>query len=368
MKINEFKLEKYLERYELATKLVLCASDCESFEVEELLSDQELLELGKLRLGYSQAQGSQPLREEIAKLFESVLAKEIVICVPQEGIFVLMNALLDAKDKVIVQVPCYQSLCEVPAAIGCQVTKWVPSLSGDEWYWDVDFLRENVDEDTRLVVVNSPHNPTGHHFSRTEFEEIIEVAAEKGCFVFSDEMYRMLEYSDRERLPSGSDIYEKCASLSGLSKTFGLGGLRVGWLSIKDKNLRKKVMQLKDYTTLSNSTVSQFIALASLKRMDHIVSRNLKIIKRNLRLLNSFFVRHKDKFGWFKPKAGSVAFVKKKFEGEIEEFCEDLVKQKGVLLMPGTKFDYEGFFRIGFGRKNMPRALKLFEEYLEEYC
>jgi len=168
-------------------------------------------------------------------------------------------------------------------------------------------------------------------------------------------------------LPIGSDVYEKCISLSGLSKTFGLGGLRIGWLSTHDEVLLKRIVEFKDYTTLSSSAVSEFIALAALRKKDRLLSRNLNIIENNLKILDGFFKRNSDKFSWFNPKAGTVAFVKTKFESNIENFCEDIVNKKGVLLMPGTKFDYgHHYFRIGFARKNMPDALKLFEEYVNE--
>jgi len=367
MKIEEFKLERYFAKHETRAKYVLGASDCESSAINEILTEKELLDMQSIRLGYSEAQGNMLLRKEIATLFQNVTYDEIVVAVPQESIFIAMNALLSPGDKVVVQVPCYQSLCAVPRAIGCDVVTWSPVTIKNQWHWDIDFLKENVDKTTKLIVVNSPHNPTGYLFSTKEYAEIIDVAKEKKCYVFSDEMYRLLEYQKENRLPIGSDVYERCISLSGLSKTFGLGGLRIGWLSIRDKALLKRVMEFKDYTTLSNGTLSEFIALMVLKKKDRMLSRNMKIIESNLKLLDDFFERHTDKFSWLRPDAGPIAFVKTKFEKNIEDLCEDLVDKKGIMLTPGTKFDYGyHYFRLGFGRKNMPDALKLFEEYIKE--
>ena len=367
MRIDEFKLERYFTKHEFDARYILCASDCESFSINEILGEKELAELHSLKLGYSESQGNTLLRKEIATLFQNVTFDEIVVAAPQEGIFIAMNALLSSGDKVIVQVPCYQSLCAVPKALGCDVVTWSPVNIGSQWHWDIDFLREKVDKTTKLIVINSPHNPTGYLFSKKEYEEIIGIAKENDCYVFSDEMYRMLEYQKENRLPIGSDVYEKCISLSGLSKTFGLGGLRIGWLSTHDEALLKRIVEFKDYTTLFSSSVSEFIALIALKKIDMILSRNLNIIENNLKILDAFFERHSDQFSWFRPKAGTVAFVKTKFKSNIENFCEDLVNKKGVLLMPGTKFDYgDHYFRIGFARKNMSDALKLFEEYVNE--
>jgi len=367
MRIDEFKLERYFTKHESNAKYILGASDCETFTVSEVLSEKELSELHSLRMGYSESQGNAQLREEIATLFQNLTPDDIAVAVPQEAIFLAMNALLDPGDKIAVQVPCYQSLCAVPAAIGAKVLAWSPVTIRNQWHWDLDFLRENVDKTTKLITLNSPHNPTGYHFTQKEYAEIIDIARENGCHVFSDEMYRLLEYQEEDRLPIGSEIYEKCISLSGMSKTFGLGGLRIGWLSTRDRALLERIVEFKDYTTITNSVLSEYVALGALRKREILLSRNMNIIKNNLKLLDEFFTRHTDKFTWLNPKAGPVAFVKTKFEGNIESFCDDLISQKGVLLMPGTKFDYgHHYFRLGFGRKNLPDALGLFEEFVNE--
>ncbi len=366
MRIDEFKLERFFAKHETDAPYILGASDCETFTINEIISTNEMAELNTLKLGYSNSQGLPILRKEIAKEFQNVTSNEIVVSAPQEGIFITLNALLNAGDKTVVQVPCYQSLCAIPKAIGCKVTTWAPSILKNQWHFDIDELRSKVDKTTKLIIVNSPHNPTGHHFSKKEFAEIIEIAKENECYLFSDEMYRTLVLRNEDLLSSGSDMYEKCISLSGVSKTFGLGGLRIGWLSIKERKLLQKVLSFKDYTTLSNSIVSEFIALAALRKSDVILSRNLGIIQNNLEILDEFFNQQKDKFQWLKPKAGTVALVKTKFAKNTEDFCEDLIKKKGVLLMPGTKFDYDDCLRLGFGRKNMKIAIEKLEEYLKE--
>jgi aspartate/methionine/tyrosine aminotransferase len=367
MEIDEFKLERYASKHRADVKYVLGASDCESFAVGELLSEEELAELHNLKMVYSESQGNTLLRKEIASQFQNSDFSQILVTVPQEGIFLTLNTLLKKGDKVIVQVPCYQSLCAISSAIGAKVTPWSPVIIKDQWHWDIEFLKDKIDKTTKLILINSPHNPTGHLFTKKEYEEIIDLAKENNCYVLSDEMYRTLEYQQENQLPIGSDIYEKCISLSGVSKTFGLGGLRIGWLSIKEDALLKKILQLKDYTTLSNSPISEYIALVALRKKDQILSRNMNIIQSNLRLLDEFFARHSDKFSWFRPKAGPVAFVKTEFEGNIEKFCSALIREKGVLLMPGTMFDYgHHYFRLGFGRKNLPDALNLFEEYINK--
>jgi aspartate/methionine/tyrosine aminotransferase len=366
MRIEEFKLERFFAKHETDAPYMLGASDCETFSVNEIVSTKEIEELHSLKLGYSSSQGLPILRKEIAKQFQNVTYDEIVVSAPQEGIFITLNALLNAGDKTVIQVPCYQSLCSIPKAIGCKVATWAPSILKNQWHFNIEELKAKVDKTTKLIIINSPHNPTGYHFSPKEFEEIIEIAKEYKCYLLSDEMYRTLILRNDDLLPVGSDIYEKCISLSGVSKTFGLGGLRIGWLSIKEKTLLQKVLKFKDFTTLSNSVLSEFVALVALQKSDLILSRNLDIIQDNLKILDEFFSRHTDKFQWLKPKAGTVALVKTKFAKNTENFCEDLISKKGVLLMPGTKFDYDDCFRIGFGRKNLDIGLKQLDSYLKE--
>jgi aspartate/methionine/tyrosine aminotransferase len=366
MRIEEFKLERHLAKHEFTAKYVMGASDCESFAVNEILSEKDLLDLESFRLGYSESLGNTMLRKEIATLFENVTYDEIVVAVPQEGIFIVLNALLDAGDKVVVQVPCYQSMCAIPRAIGCKLVTWEPSIVKGKWHWDLDFLQQNVDKTTKLIIINSPQNPTGALFSLKEFFKIVDLARENGCFLLSDEMYRMMEYRKEDRLPIGSDVYDRCISLCGLSKTFGLGGLRIGWLSVREKEIFDRIVKLKDYTTLSNSSLSEFVGLAALRKKETLLERNLGIVERNLKSLDEFFSRHIDRFTWIRPDAGPVAFVKAKFR-LTESWCDRLVEAKGVLVTPGYTFGYgEEFFRIGFGRRNLHEALSAFEDFINK--
>lgn len=367
MTLNSFKLERYFAKYEFKAPYLLCSSDCESLELKELLSKKEMNELKQLRLGYTESQGNPELRKEISKMFQKIKADNIAVCAPEEGIFVAMNVLLKKGDEVIVQYPCYQSLFEIAKNIGCKIIKWMPEEQENKWRWNIDFLKKNASLKTKLIVTNNPHNPTGFMFSKKAFKEMMQIARQKKCYVFSDEMYRLLEYDKKDMLPAGSDIYEKCVSLSGMSKTFGLAGLRLGWISSQDKNLLKKFVSFKDYTTICSSALSEFAAMCALRKKKKIISRNMKIIKKNLKMLDIFFAKYKNLFGWIRPAAGSISFVKIKFNENAYDFCEDVVKKAGVMLLPSTEYDYGNkHFRIGFGRKNMQEALNRFERYIEK--
>jgi aspartate/methionine/tyrosine aminotransferase len=183
--------------------------------------------------------------------------------------------------------------------------------------------------------------------------------------LFCDEVYRELEYDPTDRLPAACDINPRAVSLGVMSKTYGLAGLRIGWLASHQKELLARIASLKDYTTICNSAPSEFLAEIALRHREQIAGRNLQIIKHNLGLLDEFFARHASHFEWIRPKAGPIAFPKL-LAGNTEIFCDELVNESGVLLLPGTLYDHPGnHFRIGFARKNMPEALIQFEKFLD---
>ena len=368
MKIKEFKLEEYFGKYEFKASYLLCASDCESFSIKELLSLEPESEnkLKNLRLGYTESQGNTELRGEISNLYVNMKPENIIIFSgAEEGIFIFMNVYLNTGDHIIVQFPAYQSLFEVANSIGCEVTKWIMSESNN-WELDLNFLHDNIKNNTKAIVINCPHNPTGYLMSKEKFNAIIEIARKNNITIFSDGVYRYLEYNEAERLPNMCDYYDKGISLGVMSKAFGLAGLRIGWIAVKDKILLEKLLSFKNYTTICNSALSEFFSTLALRNKNIILERNLKIIKNNIQLLEAFFNKNKQFFSWIKPKAGCIAFPRIKFDKNVEDFCLDLFNSTGVLLLPGTKYDYDDkHFRIGFGRKNMPAGLRLLEDYLE---
>lgn len=369
MKIKDFKLERYFAKYEFKAQYILCASDCESFTVEELLNmDKNAdLDLRQLKLGYTESQGHPALLEEISKLYSNITPNEIITFAgAEEGIFVLMNALLEKGDHIIVQFPAYQSLFEIAHALGCEVTKW--QMNPKDWSLNLDDLASSIKDNTKLIVVNTPHNPTGSIISQDIFRSIIQIAQDNNLFLFSDEVYRYSEYNLSSRLPSACSIYDKAISLGVMSKTFGLAGLRIGWIATKNKELFIKISAFKDYTTICNSGLSEFFAILALRNKDYIVKRNLNIIKTNLNLLDDVFSQFTHLIEWVKPTGGAVGFPRIISEQNIEGFCSNLLKHKGVLLLPSTVFNYgEKHFRIGFGRSNLKKALELFTDYLEDY-
>lgn len=366
MQIPPFQLERYFARHEFAVPYHLCASDCESLRLGELTAYEPgaAEALGNLWLGYTESQGAPELRAEISRLYERINTAQILVHAgAEEAIFTFMNALLTPGDHVIVHYPAYQSLFEIARATGCEVTPWV-TRHEDSWELDPERLRTLLRPSTRAIVINCPHNPTGYQMPRGTFDEIVRLAQHHGITVFSDEVYRGLEYDEGDRLPTLCDVDERGVSLGVLSKTFGLPGLRIGWAASRNTTLLARMAAFKDYTTICSSAPSEFLAALALRHRERIVARNRALISCNLETLNDFFGRHKDTFAWVPPKAGPIAFPMLT-NAPVEAFCERLAREAGVLLLPGTLYDsaYNNF-RIGFGRANLPDCVARFEQFL----
>ena len=367
---HPFKLERYFDRYEFSVPYLLSPSDCESLSLTELLAmaDSRSLVLWEtLSLGYTEAAGHPLLREAIAELYTTANPNQVLVLAPEEGIFIAMHTLLSPGDEVICISPAYQSLHEVARSIGCQVIPWPLSAGPQGWSSDLDQLTHLISDKTRLLVVNFPHNPTGYMLSRSDLYSLVSLARANQFYIFSDEMYRLLEYDESLRLPAISDLYERGISLSGMSKSMAMPGLRIGWLVTPDIDLQKRWITFKDYTTICSSAPSEVLALIGLNAKGQILARNLNIIRHNLAVADQFFARYAQVFHWLPPQAGSVAFPVWTGPGTIEALCQELVEQQGVMVVPGSLFDMPGgFFRLGLGRRNLPDALDRVSVYLSE--
>lgn len=368
MGIRPFLLERYFAKHEFSAPYLLSSSDCDGWAQSELLTlaDDHALGLWDgLKLGYTESRGLPLLRREIASLYRGLDAEQVFVAAPQELIGLAMNAFLNKGDHVVCTFPGYQSLYELAHSLGCEVTRWEP-VEQEGWRFDVDALATLLRPATKLVVVNFPHNPTGALPPKADFERLVELLRARGIRLFSDEMYRWLELDAAERLPSACELDDKAVALSGLSKSFGLAGLRVGWIATKDAALLERLAELKDYTTICSSAPSEILALIGLRAKETILARHRARIQGNLDLLDAFFRRNAARFTWLRPKAGTVGFPGFLGAERPEEFCERLVRKAGVLLLPSSVYEYAPpHVRVGFGRKNMPEALGRLEAFLD---
>jgi aspartate/methionine/tyrosine aminotransferase len=364
-----FKLEHFFARWEFTAPYLLCSSDLEALSLRELLAladDETSRRWQDLKLGYTETQGHPLLRREIAGLYEGVRAEDVLVFSgAQEPIFVAMSVLLGPGDHAIVVTPTYQSLYSIPRGVGADVT--LVALDPERgWALDLDRLARAITPRTRVIALNVPNSPTGTLVDRATFAALAALARGRGIVLFCDEVYRWLEYDEADRLPAGVEAFERAISLGVMSKAFGLAGLRIGWIATRDRDLLRRLAEFKHYTTICNSGPSEILALMALRARSSLLLRGREIIQGNLARLDRFFADWKGTVEWTRPRAGTIAFPRFVDARSIDALAAELVEQRGVLILPGSIFDWPGsHFRIGLGRKNMPEALGRFEEFLD---
>lgn len=367
MQLPPFRIEEYYAKYEFTTRYMLSSSDCESRTIGELLAlepgaHEELLQHW---CGYTESQGAPRLREAVAALYERIDPADVLIAdSAEEGIFLAYHALLGPGDHAIVETPCYQSALALARSTGAAVSEWRRSYE-DGWAVHLDELERLLQPNTKLLYLNQPHNPTGTLMDGATFGKVADLAAAHGITLFNDEVYRELEHDSAQRLPAACDVDRGAISLGSISKTYGLPGLRLGWLVTRDGAQRDAMLGLRLYTTICSSAPSEFLTALALRNRNVLVERNLAIVYDNLPRLDAFFERCSDLFEWVRPNASPIGFPRLKADLDVDSFCQDVAKRAEVLLLPGSVYDEPRHLRVGFGRANMPEALDRLQRHLE---
>ena len=372
--LPDFQLETFFSRWEFNTKYNMCASNIESVSLEELLllsnvEDKKLWT--KLDLGYTETYGSLNIREAIAETYDNINSNDILTFAGgEEGIYVAMQCILNKNDHAIVITPNYQSSETLPKSI-CEVTG-IGLNSDDNWNLDIQEIISAIKSNTRLISINFPNNPTGKIISMDTLYELINIAKEKDIYLFNDEIYRLMERDKSKRLIQVSDIYEKGISLNGMSKSYGMPGLRIGWITTKDHDLLDRMEKMKHYLSICNSAPSEILAIIALNSRKKILDRTNKIVIKNLKILNKFFLEYKYLFDWKEPDGGCIGYPKYKGTDGVDIFCEKLIKQESVLLLPSKVYTSDivksakNHFRIGYGNINMSKGLELIKKFINK--
>ncbi len=369
MKIKPFETEHFFARYEFNTPYQLCNSDCETVTIGELLemAGVELAELGRLSLGYTESQGHPALREAIAGSYDTADSDDVIVLgTPVEGIYLAARAVLQPGDEVIVLSPAYDALINMFAHVVGEenVKRWAFRPTSTSWLLDMADLRALLSPRTKMIVANFPHNPTGYLPGLEQLQEMASIVEERDIWLFYDEMYFGLVHSGTPEIPSAVDCTDRALVLSGLSKTYGLPGLRSGWLVVKDEALRENILNWKFYTSICPPAPSEFLALAAWKVREQLRAKNIAQIEDNLALADAFFGRWPDLFTWRRPMAGSVALVDMHVPS-VSALAETLAEEAGVLIHPAvTLGGTDQQVRFGFGRAGFGEALEKFEDYL----
>lgn len=364
--MRDFALEVYFSRTAATARHHLTASDSENLALAELLAladDEDGRRWRELALGYTDPRGAPWLRETLAAGYDGC-DSEGILCFAgaQEAIHVAMHALLGPGDHAIVVTPNYQSAETIPASL-CAVTG-VALDPARHWTLDIEAVAAAIRPTTRVVSINFPNNPTGKILERDRFDALVALCRRHGIWLFSDEVYRLIERDPARRLPPVGSVYERGISLGGLSKSYGLPGLRLGWIACGDRGLVERMERIKHYLSICNAAPCEVLAQIALKAGDHILARNRAIARRNIGLLDDFFAAHAEFFDWYRPDGGVVCYPRYRGRDGVEAFCARLLDGDGVLLLPASIFRSDlaptprDRFRIGFGRSDLAQGLE----------
>jgi len=370
--MRDFALETYFSRWEFSARYHMTASDVESLALPELLelaTPEDRQAFDTQWLGYTETFGLPELRQVIADTYD-IAGAEDVLCFAgaEEGVYAAMRVLLGADDHAIVVVPNYQAAETVPLDI-CEVSG-VPLDGDDGWSLDIDRVAAAVRPNTKLVSINFPNNPTGAVLPRDRFDALVELCRAHGLYLFSDEVYRLIERDASLRLPQAADAYERGLSLNVMSKAYGLPGLRIGWIMTRDAELLGRLERYKHYLSICNSAPSERLALIALKARDTILKRNRRLVDANAAKLDDFFSEFEDVFEWSRPDGGCVGFPRYRGVDGADAYCERLVAEAGVLLLPPAIYRSELLetpadrFRVGFGRAGIDEGLAAWRAHL----
>lgn len=370
--LPDFRLETHFAKWEFKARYHLTASDAQSMSLRDLLAMatvEEREDYDSMWLGYTETFGAPDLRETIATTYTAQNAENILCFAgASEGIFAANTVLLDRDSHAIVVTPNYQSHETLPVTI-CEATG-VPLDPEDGWSLDIDRIAAAIRNNTRLVTINFPHNPTGAILPLDRYTALIDLCRKHGIYILHDEIFNGLGPSDAQHLPFVADLYERGLSLNVMSKSYGLPGLRIGWIACQDKAVLSRMERLKHYLSICNSGPSERLAKIALTHRDVILARNCAIVDENLPKWDAFFARHPDLFDWQRPDGSCMAFPRYKGAEGVEAFARSLVEESGVLFLPSTIYRSDlgdtptDRFRLGFGRLGLDEGLAALETHL----
>jgi aspartate/methionine/tyrosine aminotransferase len=372
-RLPEFRLETYFSRWEFVVRHNLAASDAETLTIGELLAlgtEDDRAAFAELPLGYIETWGTDRLRADIAATYETCTPDDVLAFAgAEEAIFWLVQLLSGPGDHVVLTLPGYQSTETVALAGGAEVTG-VLLDPADGWRLDLDAVRAALRPSTRLVAVNFPNNPTGALPDRQTWRELVELCDERGIRLLSDEVHSGLELDPALTLPAAADLSATAVSLNVMSKSYGLPGLRVGWVACRDHALLAALERHKHYTTICNAGPSEFLASVAVRAGERVRARNRGIVADNLRTFGAFFAEHAELFEWVPPVGGCVAFPRYLGPEGPGELCRRLAERVGVLVLPAEVFaSAVGMVpadrvRVGVGRRDPEPALALVADVL----
>lgn len=369
MQIEAFELERWQSVWENRIELNIAESGVDPLSVRELVEDAADLErILDVRLGYAQTNGGEELRGRIAALYpEAGVENVLLTCGGAEANYVVTWALIERGDEVVFMQPNYMQVAGLAKGFGAEVKPW---WLREELNWapDADELARLVTPRTKIIAVCNPSNPTGAVLSEATMNAICAAAGKVGAWILADEVYRGAEF-DGKTTPSFWGRYERALCTAGLSKAYGLPGLRTGWVVAREE-MAEKLWGYHDYTSIGPTMLTDRIASLALEPLRHarLLERTRRILRENYPVISEWLSGHKDVFSHVPPRAGAIAWLGLRKKWNASQVAEELRAKKGVLLVPGEQFAMPGYLRIGFGegRGKLGIALGRFDEWIAE--
>lgn len=351
MRVEPFSLERLQSTYENEVEFNLSESGVHPLRLGDLVHDTAARDaLLAEALRYTQTNGTPALRTQIASLYPGATAGHIVVTNGgSEANFVATWNLVETGDEVVMMVPNYMQMWGLAHAFGATVKDWPLVNDGARWRMDVDGLERAVSPRTRLIVVCNPNNPTGARFDAGDLDRVAAVAARHGTWVVADEIYRGAELDGRES-PTMWGRYDRVIITSGLSKAYGLPGLRIGWV-VGPPTVAAALWAYRDYTTIAPGALSDALARRALEpaRRTAILTRTRGILNQNFPIIARWLDGHGGLFSYTPPDAGAIVYARYHHAINSTELVTRLRQEKSVLVVPGDHFGMDGHLRIGFG-------------------
>ncbi len=372
MKIAAFKVEDWMNEYEKYSKYDLGNTTVQTLSLDELFvlsgenKEDFFNNLCEQKLGYGYITGMPAFKEGVTKLYTTITPEDIIPTIGAAGAnHLLFYSLVEPCDRVISVIPTYQQLYSIPQSFGADV-QYLHLTPENNFLPDLNELKSLVNENTKLICINNPNNPSGSLIGEELLLKIIDIAKSVGAYILCDEVYRGLNQSDKYT-PSVADLYDRGISVCSMSKIFSLAGLRLGWIATKDKQVINSCIHHREYNMISCSLLDENIAALALTHYDKIIERNKIAIRKCLAILDEW-VNNENHISYIKPKAGTTAMLYYDFDMTSQELCDRLAKEKGVFLTPGFCFETEYCFRAGYCKNPevLAQGLDKISEFIKE--
>jgi aspartate/methionine/tyrosine aminotransferase len=367
MQLKPFLLDVWLDQYEHGIDFNLAASTGPSWTVNDILAladDETRHHFLNHKLVYSRPGGADSLRGAIAAM-QGVPAEAVqIVTGASEALLTLMWLAAEPGANVIIPQPGFTTFSALPESLGLE-TRFYRVRRENGFRIDPDEIKRLADAKTRLILVNSPHNPTGATIGDAEMEALHEFTAERGIQLVSDEVYHPIYHGSQAksaaRLPHATVI-------SDLSKAFSIAGVRTGWMIEHDPQRRRQYWNARAYFSISNTTTGELLSEIAIRKRHVVLGKTQETASRNLKLLERFISEHHDVLGWVPPQGGMTAFPWLVSGENARPFCQ-AAADRGILLAPGDCFDAPSHFRLGFAAagENFSKALDRFGAFVKSW-